>query len=233
MKKPYKLLEKAKIQSNLLFALMLIGLSGFMVSCATTESDDEVPTEEYIPSVQIGNQIWMANNLDVTHYQNGDPIVLLEPDEYWRQTTEGAWCFYENDSLSHSKFGKLYNWYAINDPRGICPKGWRVPSKKDWMELINFAGGDSLAGGNLKNTELWQRLHENAEDAFSFGAIPAGYRLTSGEFMNQGIITVYWTSDKADQNNAWDIFIISKSPIAGISQTGAEHGFSCRCIKEK
>jgi uncharacterized protein (TIGR02145 family) len=221
------------MNTNFQFLLAILVASIFLTSCSSPIPEEELVIEEQIPYVVIGNQIWMAHNLDVSHYQNGDPIILLEPDEYWRQTTEGAWCFYENDSLSHGKFGKLYNWYAISDPRGICPKGWRVPSKKDWMELINFTGGDSLAGGKLKNTVLWDRLHEEAEDAFSFGAIPSGYRLTSGEFMNQGIITVYWTSDKADQNNAWDIFLISKSPIAGISQTGAEHGFSCRCIKEK
>jgi uncharacterized protein (TIGR02145 family) len=222
-----------EMKTHFLFLLIALLFSVFLMSCSSPQLDEEVSPEVSIPSIQIGNQIWMAHNLAVTHYQNGDPIVLLEPDEYWRQTTDGAWCYYNNDSVNFHQYGKLYNWYAINDQRGICPDGWRIPTKTDWMELIEFSGGDSLAGGTLKQPELWERLHDDAADQFNFSAKPSGYRLTSGEFLNHGIITVFWTADKADQNNAWDIFIISKSPIAGISQTGAEHGFSCRCIKEK
>jgi uncharacterized protein (TIGR02145 family) len=215
---------------SIAFSVLLVSLSGCRNSSEPTIGEEP---ELEIPSVKIGNQIWMAENLEVSTYQNGDPITLMEPNEYWRQTTDGAWCYYNNDSANYYHFGKLYNWHAINDPRGICPKGWRVPTKQDWDELIRFAGGDTLAGGNLKNPRIWDRIHENAINKFGFSAIPGGYRLTDGKFMNQGIISVYWTADKADQNNAWDIFLISKSPIAGISQTGTEHGFSCRCIKEK
>lgn len=195
--------------------------------------NEKTQNETIISGVTIGNQVWMTENLSVSHYQNGDPISMLEPDNFWRQTTEGAWSYYNNDSANFARFGKLYNWYAVNDERKICPKGWRMPELEDFITLIEFVGSDTTAGYFLKERDSsWINQHPEDTNTFNFSALPAGYRLTDGTFLNLGVIACFWTATSGNNNNAWDIFILGKSGLVGKSQTGYEHGFTCRCIKE-
>jgi uncharacterized protein (TIGR02145 family) len=216
--------------------LLLLFIVVQVISCQHQSSEEKVEQTELtidIASIKIGNQVWMAENLSVSHYQNGDPISMLEPDDFWRQTTEGAWSYYNNDSANFAKCGKLYNWHAVNDDRKICPKGWRMPDLKDFATLIEFLGTDSTAGHFLKlRDSAWVKNHPLDTNTVNFSALPAGYRLTNGEFLNFGVISCFWTSTPGDNNNAWDVFILGKSGMVGKSQTGFEHGFSCRCLKE-
>ena len=218
---------------GLLLAVLLLCLA-----CSNEQNEileSELPVDETvkIESVQIGNQVWMKQNLSVSHYRNGDPIQLLEPADYWRQTTEGAWSFYNNDSIEYAQYGKLYNWYAINDSRGICPKGWRVPTLTDYNTLNRYLGSDSTSGDFLKDTSaLWTSSTFTTTNSSGFSALPIGYRLSNGEFYNFGKIACFWTATIGDNNNAWDIFLIGKSAMFGTSQTAFENGYSCRCIKE-
>jgi len=213
-------------------------LSLIFIACSdeaefVTENIKSAVNNETFESIKIGNQIWMAENLNVSHYRNGDPINMLEPDDYWRQTTEGAWCYYNNDSVNYAKYGRLYNWYAVNDARGLCPEGWRIPSTDEYDNLINYLGTDTTSGDFLKDTSsIWITSQGTQTNSSKFSALPLGYRLTNGDFLNFGKIACFWTSTPGDNNNAWDIFLIGKSPMVGKSQTGFEHGYSCRCIKE-
>lgn len=186
-----------------------------------------------LPSVKIGDQVWMKFNLNVDVYSNGDPIEEVKDNSIWMQTSEGAWAYYNNDPSNGENYGKLYNWYAINDSRGICPNGWRVPNEEDWDELVNFLGGEDIAGGKLKDTSDWQGENVGATNETGFTAVPSGYRLSDGTFLNEGIIATFWTSSEGEGNNAWDRFMISKTAFVGRSQYGFENGFSCRCIKER
>ena len=105
--------------------------------------------------IKIGDQTWTIKNLDVTTYRNGDAIPQLEDQEEWANLTTGAWCYYENESDNGTTYGKLYNWFAVNDPRGLAPKGYHIPTDEEWTILSVNLGGESQAGTKMKSTTGW------------------------------------------------------------------------------
>ncbi len=157
--------------------------------------NQEKKTElEGTKTVKTGLQEWTAKNLDVSVFQNGDSIPEAKTDEEWRKAAnEGkpAWCYYGNDPANGKKYGKLYNWYAVNDPRGICPEGWHVPSEEEWNDLSRSLGKD--AGNKLKSINGWQDAG-NGSDSLNFSALPAGTRYHSGMFDEVGNYACFWTS---------------------------------------
>lgn len=111
----------------------------------------------YSQTVTIGTQVWMNKNLDVSTFRNGDPIPQAKTEQDWlaaKNNKQPAWCYYENKSENGAKFGKLYNWYAVNDARGLAPVGFHVPSDEEWMKLIDYLGGENLAGIKMKEKEM-------------------------------------------------------------------------------
>ncbi|MCP4833080.1 MAG: hypothetical protein GY886_12790, partial [Gammaproteobacteria bacterium] len=100
------------------------------------------------PTTTIGEQVWMAENLRVTHYRNGDAIPHVTTTG-WGYST-GAYCWYDNDQATNEKYGALYNWYTVDDSRGLCPEGWHVPTDDQWTALTTYLGGTSVAGGKMK-----------------------------------------------------------------------------------
>ena len=100
-----------------------------------------------LPTIEIGTQKWMSKNLDVAFYRNGDVIPQVTDPTAWAALLTGAWCYYNNDSTQGNKYGKLYNWYAVNDPRSLAPQGWHVPSDAEWTILETTLGGSPVAGG--------------------------------------------------------------------------------------
>ncbi|MBM2816458.1 MAG: hypothetical protein HW421_3220 [Ignavibacteria bacterium] len=185
--------------------------------------------------VIIGNQVWMKRNLDVDHYRNGDPIPEVRDSAQWPKLKTGAWCYYENNSDSGKIYGKLYNWYAVNDPRGLAPAGWHVPSDAEWTTLTTFLGGDSVAGGKLKEagTLHWRSFFPCATNESGFSALPGGYRIWDGIFMNIGCIGHWWSSSKENAVDSW-LRILNFSNT-NINRFEAEnfYGSSVRCIKNK
>jgi uncharacterized protein (TIGR02145 family) len=104
-------------------------------------------------SERFGNQEWMTKNLDVDRFRNGDLIPHAESNEEWKKAGDDeqpAWCYYDNDPENGKKYGKLYNWYAVNDPRGLVPEGWHITSQKEWTSLVEFLGGFEIAGLKMK-----------------------------------------------------------------------------------
>jgi uncharacterized protein (TIGR02145 family) len=113
-------------------------------------------------SVKIGTQTWMVENLNVSTFRNGDPIPEAKTNEEWEKAGKNkqpAWCYYDNDPKNGAKYGKLYNWYAVSDPRGLPPAGWHVPSNNEWTILSDFLGND--AGKKMKSTSGWDSWQEN------------------------------------------------------------------------
>jgi len=163
----------------------LVILLGFL-SCnkdstgpeSTTETVTDIDGNVY-KTVIIGNQCWMAENLRVTHYKNGDAIPNITDDSEWRSTEEGVYCHFYYDSTYSSLYGCLYNYYTIEDSRGLAPEGWHVPTLSDWMTLIDYLGGKEVAGGKMKETgtEHWESPNEGATNESGFTLLPNGSRL--------------------------------------------------------
>ena len=111
-------------------------------------------TSGYAQTVTIGSQVWTSKNLDVATYRNGDVIPQVQDENAWENLTTGAWCYYDNDASNGTKYGKLYNWYAVNDPRGLAPNGYHIPTDAEWTQLSDYLGGGE-AGTKMKSTSGW------------------------------------------------------------------------------
>ena len=112
-----------------------------------------------IKGVAIGSQVWTSTNLNVSTYRNGDVIPQVQDRDAWAKLTTGAWCYYENNAANGTKYGKLYNWYAVNDARGLAPAGWHIPTDQEWTVLENSLGDD--AGKKMKSTSGWESWTED------------------------------------------------------------------------
>jgi uncharacterized protein (TIGR02145 family) len=177
------------------------------ISCED-DAEDLIPTNienvtdidgNVYKTVKIGNQLWMVENLKVTHYRNGDPINHVTDMSEW--PSGASYSNYDNDTTNGSTYGRLYNWYAVDDSRNIAPEGWHVATDEDWNELEMFLGSD--AGGKLKATGtieggdgLWYEPNEGATNESGFSALPGGLiRIAYGAiFDGLGEAAVFWTS---------------------------------------
>jgi uncharacterized protein (TIGR02145 family) len=142
-------------------------------------------------TVAIGNQVWAKNNLDVSRYRNGDVIPQVTSMEEWKNLKTGAWCWYNNDSIAFGKYGKLYNWYAIKDARGIAPEGFHIPTEAEWNTLITYLGGETAAIPKLMETTGWSDPAKGTNSS-GFSAKAAGGRR--------------WTYRDNDPNNRDDFY---------------------------
>ena len=151
-------------------------------------------------TVQIQTQIWMQQNLKTSHYRNGDPIPEITSISVWSTLTSGAWCWYRNDSTQYAAtYGKLYNWYAVNDPRGLAPEGWHIPSDVEWTTLSTSLGGDLVAGSKLKETGTlhWTTPNTDATNSSGFTGLPGGYCDDEGDFNNITRYGIWWSSTES------------------------------------
>jgi len=180
-------------------------------------------------SVNIDGQIWMTKNLNVDHYQNGDPIPEVTDPGKWKKLKTGAWCYYFNKSSNGPEYGKLYNWYAINDPRGLAPKGWHIPTYEEFKTLSTYVGGE---GNALK--EVGQGSGDGAgTNTSGFSALLAGARHYTGKFHNFGYYAYFWSSSEYDADFAYDLSLFLNDSSMGPynHNDGKEYGFSVRCLK--
>ena len=200
------------------------------------------------PTVQICNQTWMAKNLDVAHYSNGEIIPQVTDPTEWANLTTGAWCWYNNDSATYgSVYGRLYNWYAVNDPRGLAPLGWHVPSDAEWNKLVkcldvnadtSITLGDQspIAGGALKEEGLthWISPNLGATNSSEFTALPGGNRDPfNGIFATMGNVCVWWSSSLATSTSVWVRYLYYyQASIAKSNLISMKDGFSVRCVKD-
>lgn len=150
------------------------------------------------PTVKIGTQVWAQKNLNVSHYRNGDPIPEVRNPDKWMALRTGAWCYYENNSANGSSRGKLYNWYAVTDPRGLVPEGYHVPDFDEWEALIDYWGGFEVAGPKLKSTQNWPNSNFPGTNESGFTAVPGGYRHTqdvpAAIFNEENTYALFWSS---------------------------------------
>jgi len=183
-------------------------------------------------SVILGNQVWMSRNLNTERYNNGDLIPHVQDTLEWRHISSGAWCYYGKDSELTKKFGKLYNWFAVNDKRGIAPEGWHIPSDAEWAIMINFLRGESVAGGKMKTSTLWYTPNKGATNSCGFSALPGGIRYANGIFDNTGKYGCFWSSSKFNNTNAWARHLCSDYSGVGHGNYDIRDGLSVRCVRD-
>lgn len=200
-------------------------------------SEPTTTTTTTICAITIGTQLWGCANLDVTEYANGDPIPEVTDQATWAALTTGAWCYYNNDPLNGAIYGKLYNWYAVNDPRGLVPSGYHIPTNTDWINLINYLGGELVAGGPLKETGTvhWTSPNAGATNSSGFTGLPGGLRYNDGTFQSINDISYWWTSTLIDPSSSYIYGLdYSNAATSAISGTGGvfQDGYSVRLLKD-
>ncbi len=215
-------------------ALIVISLfSGLTIYAQQVKDSDG----NFYRTVKYGLQEWMGNNLSVTHFRNGDAIPQAKTEEEWLNAANSkkpAWCYYENDQINGQKYGKLYNWYAINDRRGLAPAGWRVPENQDWRTLIKNLLGIDVAGEKLKSPNEWKK--RKGTNKIGFSALPSGYRDQQGKFLELGFACRYWSNsvpvDVKPSDKIFSVSMDDASPEMKYIQNDKGAGLSVRCIKE-
>ncbi len=186
------------------------------------------------PGITIGEQVWMSKNLDVTQFSDGSEILHATSKAAWVEACENmqpAWCYYNFDASLGSKYGKLYNWYAVSEPRHIAPAGWRVPTESDWAQLIETVDYDS-GSKKLKSTAGWDG-YTDGENTSGFNAKPSGVVNSDGSFEGKGTTAMYWTSSISPSyhNKAVSMMILGEIPGIHSNLNEITMGMAIRCVK--
>ena len=188
----------------------------------------------FLPTIVIGTQQWMEKNLDVMTYRNGDVIPQVTDNTAWAGLTTGAWCWYSNSADNGAIYGKLYNWYAVNDPRGLAPQGWHIPTDAEWTTLGTLLGGDAVAGGKMKTTGTtrWNTPNTSATNQSGFAGLPGGTRDDFGTFGSVGSIGYWWSATEYNSPNAWFRYLNFYDGYLYRLYFNKKNGFSVRCLRD-
>jgi uncharacterized protein (TIGR02145 family) len=210
---------------------------GFYMTCLQAQTVKDIDGNVY-KTVIIGTQNWMAENLMVTHFRNGDPVVNVSDNTAWANLTKPAFCWYNNDEATYKNtYGAIYNWYTVGNNM-LCPEGWHVPSDAEWSELTSYLGGFSLSGGKLKETGLthWQKPNTKATNESGFTGLPGGFRDYTGDFRLLGKVGYFWSSTVfgVRSTDAWNFNLNYDNSYFYRTGYGiVQNGFSIRCLQNK
>jgi uncharacterized protein (TIGR02145 family) len=183
-------------------------------------------------TVKIGKQEWMAENLTVSHFRNGDVVPEATNEAEWRMMGEEgkpAWCVGLNNPDNGEKYGKLYNWYAVNDPRGLAPEGWHIPTDEEWTQLTNFLGGEVAAAFRMRTTGYSDGKTD--QDKNSFQGLPGGGCNEKGLFFGIGSHSYWWSDTEINASSAWCRLLNYISCNVYTLPSSKLSGFSVRCLK--
>ncbi len=184
--------------------------------------------------IPICNQVWMKKNLDVATYRNGDIIPQITDPTAWSNLTTGAWCWYSNDSATYAAtYSKLYNWYALNDVRGLAPIGWHIPTHAEWTTLGTCLGGDVIAGGKMKEmgTAHWPAPNTGATNSSGFTALAGNGRDYTGTFFTGGN-AIFWSNTVYSGANIWYRYLTYSNTVLSAGPADKRVGFSVRCVRD-
>jgi len=189
-------------------------------------------------TITIGSQTWMAENLRTRIYRNGGPIPEVTDSLVWAYLSTGGYCNYNYTSNidTIATYGRLYNWYAVNDDRNIAPEGWHVATNEEWMTLVNYLQGDTIAGGMLKEagTTHWNNPNIGATNESGFTALPGGYKYAKWVFAEIGMYGYWWTASEGNEIDefAWHVHLCSCYILVGGCECPKNFGYSVRCVKD-
>ena len=228
------LMKMSLLASNAI-AAVLMGMFICIPGCK--KEDDNIVTDidgNVYHTVNIGTQVWMVENLEVTRYLNGDPLPNITDSTEWDNLTTGAYCDFDNNTSNTSVYGHLYNWYAVNDSRNLCPSGWHVPTDNDWAILIDYLGGEEMAGGMLKETDtvFWHSPNTGATNKSGFTGLPGGCRRHDGPFHYGAYYGFWWTATEVDPQLVWYRMLVHDSPGCFRNHYGKDYGLSVRCVRD-
>ncbi len=214
---------------------LLLGFFVFSSREASGETLSDIESNVY-RTVTINGQQWMAENLSVTSYRNGDPIRHAATAAEWEAAArrgEGAWCYYSNNPQHGDSHGILYNWYAINDPRGLAPEGWHIPDDREWSSLAEMFGGRACAGAFMKaGTRNGLDLPLLYSSSGGFRALPSGYRRNDGRFYYLNTNTYFWSSTRFIEGFAWFHHLNGANDMVFRNDTSMGNGMSVRCVRD-
>ena len=193
----------------------------------------------FAQTVAIGTQTWTTKNLNVATFRNGDAILEVKDDAEWLDAwvnEQPAWCYYNNDPKNGTKYGKLYNWYAVNDARGLAPVGYHIPTDDEWTVLSTFLGGEESAGKKMKNSSGWLD-EDNGNNSSGFTGLPGGCRINAVGFFMVGGFGFWWSASEYDETGAWSRALcraLLYHFVSDLSRSsyGKDAGFSVRCVKD-
>ncbi len=221
-------------------AFLWLTLSSLTAQCVVTDElrtaagifvcGESVSYQGYdYATVLIGEQCWFAENLRNENYENGDAIPTGLSDGDWSSTTSGATAVYDESASNLATYGRLYNWFAVNDSRGLCPSGWHVPTDGEWTVMTGVLG--ETAGIQLKTTSGWPS-GGNGTNSSGFSALPGGYRNSgSGNFLNVGYAGNWWSSS-SDGSNAWRRLLFGNDGTVYRYSSNQRSGYSVRCVQD-
>lgn len=185
-------------------------------------------------TVTIGSQVWLVENLSTTHYRNGEPITYISGNDEWELVTSEAYCAYNHDPGNVAIYGRLYNWFAVNDSRNIAPNGCHVATDAEWTSLTNYLGGEGIAGGKLKEAGLihWKEPNSEATNETGFSALPGGHREYGGTFDYIIWGGGWWTSTEENPNDSWIRYMDCGNCDVWRYLEDKRFGRSVRCLKD-
>lgn len=202
--------------------------------CGETSSVADIDGNNY-SVVTIGSQCWMGENLKTSKFRDGSPIPQVTDVDQWKSQLTPAFCWYDNDNANEATYGKLYNWFAVEDPRGLCPAGWHMPSDAEFMVLTRYLGeADDVSGGRLKEagTAHWDAPNEGGSNSSGFTGLPGGMRFQEGQFDHMGKNGLFWSSRRESESLANYLTLTFNSAASYRTYMYKRSGFSCRCVKD-
>jgi uncharacterized protein (TIGR02145 family) len=220
-----------------LCSFIVVGLILILANSCKKEEEDIIDVDGNVyTSVTIGTQVWMVENLKTTKYNNGDSIGTTFPaaiDLSSEDTAKYQWA-YSGFESNVRRYGRLYTYWAVTDSRKICPIGWHVPSDEEWTTLLIFLGGESVAGGKLKETGTahWTTPNTGATNESGFTALPSGFFSYTGEFWNLHFDGDWWSSTENSATTAYCLYITYYHSNVNRNYTDKRNGFSVRCLKD-
>jgi uncharacterized protein (TIGR02145 family) len=180
------------------------------------------------------NLIWAATNLDVSNFRNGELIPETTTPEEWEEAAVNhtpAWCYYDNDPANNAKYGKLYNWYAVIDLRGLAPEGFHIPTDTEWTQYITSLGGKDLAGKKMKSAHGWNdRCH--GDNSSGFTGMPGGFRAYNGKFLNSCDFGYWWSATEYNSFSAWYRILYCSYNFVYRDFYFKGYGMSVRCLMD-